>query len=251
MVDDPDELAVLFLPDKHLHIYALADLAEPFWSASTWWRNGDASFGLVGLSGNNRIVYAVSSADPAGTLGLAAELATDLPAAIVTGVTGIGQVFEEAGRELVWHRGYHRFHLTDPLRIPSRSKEAIDLDSSNVDELLALYVTEPNAAYFLPEMLDSDTFVGVRRDGELIAAAGTHVLDERYDVAAIGAVYTKPEHRGSGLGHMVTAGVLDRIRGRIGTIGLNCTEANAPARTIYRQLGFTKSLAYDECEIMA
>jgi GNAT superfamily N-acetyltransferase len=249
IVDDPDELAALFLPEKHLHIYALADLAEPFWSASTWWRNGDAAFGLVSLSGNHKIVYAVSSADPDGTLSLAAELATDLPATIVTGVTGIGQVFEEAGRELVWHRGYHRFHLTDPRMVLPRPKNVVDLGPGDADELLALYATQPDAAYFLREMLDANTFVGVRRNGELVAAAGTHVLDERYDVAAIGAVYTHPDHRGAGLGLLVTAGVIDRIHDRIGTIGLNCTETNVAARTIYARLGFSQLLAYEECEI--
>ena len=49
VVAEPDELVELYSRDPHLHIYALADLEEPYWSASTWWRNGDAAVGLVGL----------------------------------------------------------------------------------------------------------------------------------------------------------------------------------------------------------
>jgi len=83
VVSDPGELAALFERDRHDHIYALADLDEPFWSASTWWRNGDAALGLVGLPEGQTIVYAVSTADAQGTLALASELATEIPPTLV------------------------------------------------------------------------------------------------------------------------------------------------------------------------
>lgn len=249
VVTDPDELGALFLPDKHLHIYALADLAEPYWSRSTWWRSGDAAFGLVGLPGGEQIVYSVSSADPTGTLRLAVELVDQVPPTLVTGPTGIGAVFTSAGRGLVWNRGYHRFLLTRPEAVPERAEGVIDLGPGDEPELQALYNTEPDAAFFLPSMLADETYVGVRRNGALVAVAGTHVLDARYDVAAIGAVYTHPDHRGQGLGALTTAGVIDRLQGRIGTIGLNCTESNVAASAVYRKLGFTELLAYEECEI--
>jgi len=249
VVDDPSELDELFRRDAHLHLYALADLDEPYWSASTWWRNGDAAFGLVGLPDGEQIVYAVSSADPAGTLALAKELVAEVPPTLVTGVTGIGGVFEAAGRSLVWQRGYNRFHLTDPDRVPGRRAEVESLAPSDADELLELYAVEPGASFFLPSMLHDETFVGVRDEGRLIAAAGTHVFSRGRDVAAIGAVFTHPDHRGHGLGAQVTAGVVDRIGDRVSTIGLNCTVANVAARRIYDRMGFTKALAYDECEL--
>ena len=37
-VSDPGELAEFYAGDAELHIYALADLEEPYWSASTWAR---------------------------------------------------------------------------------------------------------------------------------------------------------------------------------------------------------------------
>ena len=251
VVDDPSELAALFERDKHLHIYALADLDEPFWSASTWWRDGDAALGLVGLPDGQTIVYAVSSADPTGTLDLAAEVVDEIPATLVTGVTGIGSAFEHAGRTLLWQRGYHRFHLADRTYVPEPTARVVPLSAADVDEARALYAAVPDAAFFQPSMLDDNTFVGVRSDDQLVAIAGTHVLSRRHDVAAVGAVFTHPEHRGSGLGAAVTAGVIHRIGDRVSTIGLNCTAANVTARRIYARMGFVESLAYDECETSA
>jgi len=249
VVDEPSELAALFERDRHNHIYALADLDEPFWSASTWWRSGDAALGLVGLPGGRTIVYAVSSADPDGTLALAAELNDEIPATLITGSTGIAAVFEHAGRALVWQRSYHRFHLPDHDLVPEATDRVVALDPSDADAALALYATVPNAAFFSPSMLHDDTFVGILEAGSLIAIAGTHVLSEKYDVAAIGAVFTHPDHRGRGWGAAVTAGVIHRIGDRVPTIGLNCTVANASARQIYTTMGFVESLAYDECEL--
>lgn len=249
VVDDAEQLAALFRRDKHVHIYGLADLDEPFWSASTWWRNGDAALGLVGLPEGQTIVYAVSSADPQGTLTLAAELVDEVPPTLITGATGIASVFAAAGRTIVWQRGYHRFHLLDRSMIPPPRADVESLSATDVDDALALYAVDPDAAFFQPSMLDDQTFVGVRSHGALVAIAGTHVLSEHHDVAAIGAVFTHPDHRGQGLGAAVTAGAIDRIGNRVSTIGLNCTEANLPARRIYTRMGFVESFAYDECEI--
>ena len=97
VVTDPDELVELYSRDPHLHIYALADLEEPYWSQSTWWRDGDAVVGPVGLRGGGQVVYAVSSADPAGTLKLVETIQAQIGPGLVTGVKGIAQVFAAAG----------------------------------------------------------------------------------------------------------------------------------------------------------
>ena len=249
VVTDPSELHELYSRDAHLHLYALIDLEEPYWSASTWWRNGDAALGLVGLPDGATVVYAVSSADPSGTLALAAELSPQIPPGLVTGVTGIAEVLRSIGRPIAWQRGYHRYHLTDRNRVPSVDESVVALGPSNVDDALALYALAPGAAFFTPAMLSDDTFVGVRHDGELVAIAGTHGISDTKRVAAIGAVFTHPLHRGRGLGTLTTAGVINRIGDRAGTIGLNCTDANTRAIRIYEAMGFEPKLAYEECEL--
>ncbi|MEL6893423.1 MAG: hypothetical protein AAFP84_17660, partial [Actinomycetota bacterium] len=47
MVDDPGELVAFFADDRAVHVYSLVDLEEPFWSASRWYRRGDAVVGVV------------------------------------------------------------------------------------------------------------------------------------------------------------------------------------------------------------
>jgi GNAT superfamily N-acetyltransferase len=261
------ELADLFLRDRAAHVYALADLDDPVWSASTWWIRDQAAVGLVGLPGPDgsgpgpTVVYAVSTADAPGSLALAGELAAGrlsrpLPDTLVTGPIGIAAVLAAAGRSIVWQRTYHRYHLADPTAVPAvadlASDPVVPLGPENSDELARLYATEPGAAFFLSQMSGDQTFVGVRRAGELVAAAGTHVLSDTYSVAAIGAVFTHPEHRRVGLGAAVTAGVIARLQQRrrpIEVIGLNCADRNESAKRIYLAMGFRPTLGYEECEV--
>lgn len=249
VIDDPDELAALFLQDTSSHIYALADLAEPYWSRSTWWRRDDAVVGLVGLSETDHVVYSVSTADPIGTLELLRSLETEIPPCLVTGPVGVGEMFRSAGRTLRWNRRYNRFHLSNTVGVPPRPSRVVDLGPEDAEQALSLYATEPDAAFFLPAMLDDATFVGVLENGALMAIAGTHVVTAEHRAAAIGAVFVHPDHRGSGLGRDVTAGVIDRLGGRADHIGLNCTESNHSARHIYLGVGFVEGLRYEECEL--
>lgn len=254
-VDEPDELVALFSQDSHLHLYALADLEEPYWSASRWWLSGQAAVGLVGLTDGSHVLYAVSSIDPVGTLELVSALVDEVPATLVTGPIGVARIFERAGRTLRWSRSYRRFYLPDSGRAAmaagslSERSGLVPLGTADKAEIAELYRTETGSAFFLPSMLADETFVGVRQGSQLMAIAGTHVLSERHDVAAIGAVFTHPKARGQGLGAAVTRGVVDRIGDRVSTIGLNCAESNAAARAVYKSLGFVQGMQYDECEL--
>lgn len=249
-VTDPGELADLYVPDRGLHIYALADLEEPYWSASSWWRDGDAAVGLVTLpGGEGEVVYAVSSRDPEGSLRLLASLADRLgPGTLVTGPTGVGETLAKS-RSVAWNRTYHRYLLTDPDAVGAPAPDVVDLGPDNVKELLDLYAREPGAAFFRPSMLRHHTFVGIRREGRLVAVAGTHVFSERFGVAAIGAVVTDSAWRRQGLGREVTRGVVGRLTGRVEVIGLNAADRNHAAQRLYDQLGFQAALGYEEAEL--
>jgi predicted GNAT family acetyltransferase len=74
-------------------------------------------------------------------------------------------------------------------------------------------------------------------------------MSDRVSAAAVGAVFTHPDHRGMGYGATVTAAVVHELMGRVDTIGLNCTDANTRAIRIYEQMGFEAKLGYDECEL--
>lgn len=250
LVDDADVLAAFFSDRVAVHIYALADLGEPFWSASRWYRRGDGVVGLVGLpSGEGLACYAVATRDVAATLDLVVDLAPRLPSGLlITGPVGLAPALATK-RSVVWHAPHVRYELVDPAALPPDDPSIERLGREHVAELEALYDTDPGAVFFLPHMLDDGAFAGVREHGRLVAAAGTHVVSEPHDVAALGAVYTAPTHRGRGLGRAVTVAVTRHLLPRIGTIGLNVAAANTGARRIYESIGFAPILPYEEAEL--
>lgn len=282
LVTEPQELRQFFADDARVHIYALGDLNEPFWSASTWWRQQDSVVGLVGLPDAEPVVYAVSTRDPDGTLKLLIDLVRtgslnlNPTETLITGPLGLGQglstAAESLGWSLGWHRSYHRYWLPDHVELASEQPKApqrptkhnptlktIELSDQDQTRLAALYGYEPGAAFFHPSMLRDRTFVGVETsDGSLVAAAGTHVytplvgsLGRSPAAGAIGAVYVHPDYRGQGLGQAVTAGVAGILRRRNAIIGLNCADQNTPARRVYGQMGFQPLLNYEEALVVA
>lgn len=247
---DPDELEHFYADHPAAHIYALVDLEAPFWEGSRWFRRDDAVAGVVALpNGEGLAVYSVSTKDPAGSAELVCALAPDLPAGLlITGPSHVESALEEV-RPILRMGPHVRYELTDSAALPQRRPDLVDLGPDDEAEIRALYDSDPGAAFFLPHMLADEAFVGVRIGGRLVAAAGTHVLSERQRIAAIGGVYTRPEHRGSGYGAAVTAGVIDRIAHRVDVIGLNVHADNASARRIYEGMGFSPILDYAEAEL--
>lgn len=250
LVDDRAELAEFFSDRAAVHIYALADLDEPFWSGSRWYRRGDAVVGLIGLpSGEGLACYSVATRDREGTLALIAELAPDLPAGLlITGPDGLAVALRPV-RPLTWYAPHVRYELVDPVALPPIDPRVEPLGRDDLAELESLYDADRGAVFFLPHMLDDGAFVGVRDGDRLVAAAGTHVLSSTHRVAALGAVYTAPAHRGRGLGRAVTVAVASHLVGRVDTIGLNVAAANAGARRIYESIGFVSILPYEEAEL--
>ncbi|HEU4894600.1 MAG TPA: GNAT family N-acetyltransferase, partial [Acidimicrobiia bacterium] len=93
-------------------------------------------------------------------------------------------------------------------------------------------------------------FVGVWEGDRLVAVAGTHAASEEHGVAAIGAVITRPYHRGRGLGKAAVAALCHRLAPDFETIGLNVEAANTPALAIYDALGFRRAFQYEEIEVL-
>lgn len=250
LVTDPGELVRFFADRTAAHVYALADLDEPFWSGSRWYRRGDAVVGLIGLpSGDGLACYSVATRDPAATLDLLADLAPGLPSGLlITGPVGLAETLA-AVRPLTWHAPHVRYELVEPSVLPVSDPRVRPLGPADLAGLRTLYDADPGAVFFLPHMLDDGTFVGVWAEGALVAAAGTHVLSRGRGVAAIGAVYTAPAHRGRGLGRAVTAAVARELVPLVATIGLNVAAANASARHVYESIGFTPILTYEEAEL--
>lgn len=248
-INGTDELAELFMADRHTHLYGLADLEEPFWSNSTWYREGPAVVGLVSTGGSWITGYAMSRQAPGETLALLTEVMPSIPAGTwITGPTGMYQTV--SGTRKVRDVGPHWRMILDDVVDVDGSSAAVRLGPDDLDAVVDLHASDEGSAFFLPMMLELNPFAGIWEEDRLVASAGTHVASRRHGVAAIGAVITRPSHRGRGLGAQALAGLCNQLVDNYQTVGLNVETANEPALRLYDQLGFRRVFQYEEIEVL-
>jgi GNAT superfamily N-acetyltransferase len=113
--------------------------------------------------------------------------------------------------------------------------EAIPLGPADVPDMLALTErTKPGP--FLTRTIELGHYLGIRRDGELIAMAGERLRPPGW--TEISAVCTDPAWRGQGLAARLTRAVAAVITDRGDTPFLHAIATNTNAIRLYEQLGF-------------
>jgi ribosomal protein S18 acetylase RimI-like enzyme len=113
--------------------------------------------------------------------------------------------------------------------------EAIQLGAGDVPEMLELVAaTEPGP--FLTRTIELGDYLGIRRDGALIAMAGERFRPDGW--TEISAVCTRPEHRGEGLASRLVGALIAGIHGRSERAFLHVTSTNTGAIRLYEALGF-------------
>ena len=129
----------------------------------------------------------------------------------------------------------------------SRVDEVVRLDSSHLTTLTSFYAEAFPDSYFDQRILETGKCFGYFENNQLLAAAGVHVYSVQYDVAVLGNIATAPEHRGRGLGTLVTARLTSELvaEGR-GCICLNVKADNTAAIKCYEKLGFVAIHEYEE-----
>jgi ribosomal protein S18 acetylase RimI-like enzyme len=114
-------------------------------------------------------------------------------------------------------------------------QEAGPLGPADVPDMLQLVAqTEPGP--FLTRTIELGDYLGIRRDGELIAMAG-----ERFHVdgwTEISAVCTKPANRGEGLASQLVGALIAGIHRRSERAFLHAMSTNTGAIRLYQSLGF-------------
>ncbi|CAM5663885.1 hypothetical protein SAVIM338S_06847 [Streptomyces avidinii] len=150
----------------------------------------------------------------------------------VTGVSGALTVPE--GWETV--ASIPGVQLVDTSLRAEADPEAVRLGPADVPEILEL-IALARPGPFLPRTVELGTYLGIRREGRLVAMAGERLRPPGW--TEISAVCTHPEHRGGGLATRLVRAVAAGIRDRGDVPFLHTTEANASAIRLYESLGFT------------
>lgn len=118
--------------------------------------------------------------------------------------------------------------------------EATPLTTDDVPDLLDLVArTQPGP--FARRTIELGTYLGLRRDGALIAMAGERLRLPGY--TEISAVCTHPDHRGHGLASRLVRAVAAGIRARGEVPFLHAAASNTTAISLYQRLGFTARMS--------
>jgi len=124
-----------------------------------------------------------------------------------------------------------------PLPRSSSDPEMVELGAADVSEMMELTaLTKPGP--FNQRTHELGTYLGIRRDGKLVAMAGERLKIPGY--TEVSAVCTHPEHAGHGYARILMTEVVERICSRGETPFLHVREDNVRAIELYKRLGFAQ-----------
>ncbi|PWH07327.1 GNAT family N-acetyltransferase [Brachybacterium endophyticum] len=118
---------------------------------------------------------------------------------------------------------------------PAPDAEAVRLGLEDAPEMLAL-VERNRPGPFLPRTVEMGRYVGIRREGRLVAMAGERLRPEGW--TEISAVAVDPDHRRQGLASRLVLDVAFHIQQRGDRVLLHTGAENTGAIAAYEKLGF-------------
>jgi ribosomal protein S18 acetylase RimI-like enzyme len=246
---DHHRVRAILETDRVWSAFALADLAPQHQAFTEWHVQNDALL-LIYRGFTPPLLFAMDNAGP-----LLDEIAGQCEFYISVRQPLIAPL-EAAGYQLHDRKTMHRLVLAHPAAPPKPHGAAESLGPQDYDQLVRLFAdgetTGERPAFFHQLSLATGVYYGVRKAGELVAAAGTLVSADEQSVACIGNVYTRRDHRGQGLASCVTSAIIGALLMRgIQTIVLNVRTDNHAAIRVYENLGFQKYCDYQEARAVA
>ena len=146
-------------------------------------------------------------------------------------VIGLGSAPE--GWKIQWQAEGFQMVGTDFRGAPDA--DAVVLGDEDVPEMLDL-VDRTRPGPFLPRTVAMGTYLGIRREGALIAMAGERLHPPGW--TEISAVCTDSRYRGQGLGTRLVGAIAAGIRARGEVPFLHVAGTNTNAIRLYESLGF-------------
>jgi ribosomal protein S18 acetylase RimI-like enzyme len=124
---------------------------------------------------------------------------------------------------------------------------------ATVQRLLPVEIGDLNRLYqlgfasWLPAATIAEgVYYGMRVNGQLVAAAGTHVISRSARLAVVGNVLTHADFRGRGFATAVTGAVTAELLRTCDQVVLNVRADNPPALNAYRRLGYAEHVRFEE-----
>ena len=128
-------------------------------------------------------------------------------------------------------------------RYPSAA--VVRLDAADAPDLNRLYGLG-FGAWLPPRAVSEGVYFGIRVNGRLVSAAGTHVVSRVARLGVVGNVLTHAEFRGRGYATAVTGAVTGALLQLCDAVVLNVRADNPPALNAYRRLGFAEHVRFEE-----
>ncbi len=125
---------------------------------------------------------------------------------------------------------------------PFRVERLLPGDAGDLNRLYQLGF----AAWLSSNAIAEGVYYGIRINGRLAAAAGTHVIGRDAGLAVVGNVLTSVEHRGRGYAKAVTSAVTAELLRSCDQVALNVRADNPPAIAAYRRLGYQDHCLFEE-----
>lgn len=251
-IDNKAALQAFFERRRALNAYALGDLDEPHWGRTEWFalKDGDDIEEVALLYHGMRppILIALANNSTEGMAQLLGFLREQLPARVYAHLGPSLRRVLETRFAFEEHGPHQVMELVEPDNVRMADSQGVErLGKADLGKMRTLYDASYPGHWFNEAMLDNGPYLGLRDErGRLASAAGVHVYSERYKVAALGNIVTRPDLRGRGYGKRVTAALCQELLTRVETIGLNVHTGNQAAIGVYEGLGFRGIAEYAE-----
>jgi RimJ/RimL family protein N-acetyltransferase len=102
------------------------------------------------------------------------------------------------------------------------------------------------AAWLPSSAIAEGVYYGMRVNGQLVAAAGTHVISREARLGVVGNVLTHVDYRGRGFATAVTGAVTADLLRACDQVVLNVRSDKPPALNAYRRLGYAEYIRFEE-----
>jgi GNAT superfamily N-acetyltransferase len=241
---DRDALRAFLDRNRLFAAYALCDLEDREWARSHWgaaWRDDE----LIAVA----LEYAGLSPQPLFVMGEGDGIEAILRQVIRPRVAYVAALSEDllaveqqyrvdpgASMVRMW---VDRTHFRP---FPSDVRKLLPADIGELNRLYGL-----GFASWLPaSSIGEGVYYGMKVGGQLVAAAGTHVISATARLGVVGNVLTNHQFRGRGYATAVTGAVTAELLRTCDQVVLNVRSDNPPALNVYRRLGYQEHCRFEE-----